>query len=429
LGLLRAFKNAGVRIASAKSGPDYIDPAFHAAATGMPCATLDAWAMPQAALVAHAHAACRRAKAELLIVEGAMGLIDGAGRHGRGSTADVAAALDAPVVLVIDAARKAQSAVLPALGLRAARPDLALAGVIFNAVASDRHAEMLTASAARFDIPVLGCVLRNAALAVPSRHLGLVQASEHPELEAFLNTAADTIAGTVPLDAVRNAAQPLRAVDVGAARGSAPVDIVTPPLGQVIAVACDAAFAFSYPHMLNGWRAAGARIVTFAPLADEAPAPDADAVFLPGGYPELHAAQLAHSAHFKRGMHAAAVRGATVYGECGGYMVLGEALIDADGHQHAMLGMLPLTTSFAKRRRHLGYRVLSPRPGAPFTGPLAAHEFHYATIVDEGSADRLFDAVDANGTACPPMGLRRDRVSGSFAHVIGPASHLTPPAA
>jgi cobyrinic acid a,c-diamide synthase len=191
-----------------------------------------------------------------------------------------------------------------------------------------------------------------------------------------------------------------------------------PPLGERIAVARDVAFAFAYPHLLGDWRAAGADLAFFSPLADEVPPSDADAVYLPGGYPELHAGRIAAASRFRAGVEDAARRGALVYGECGGYMVLGEHLEDADGTRHRMLGLLPLATSFAARRLHLGYRRLAPLGGLPWSGALAAHEFHYATILAEDDGDPLFDAATADGAPLGPIGRRHGRVMGSFAHVI-----------
>ncbi|MBM3519290.1 MAG: cobyrinic acid a,c-diamide synthase, partial [Alphaproteobacteria bacterium] len=227
------------------------------------------------------------------------------------------------------------------------------------------------------------------------------------DLEGFIARAALAVARETVLDRFANEARPLPATP-----NSHPA---LPPLGQIIAVARDMAFGFSYPHMIEGWRRAGADIQFFSPLADEAPDGTADAVFLPGGYPELHAGRLAGNVRFLTGLRQ--FKG-LIYGECGGYMVLGEGLIDATGARHAMAGLLPLTTSFADRRLHLGYRALTPLPGSPWRKPLRGHEFHYATIASEGAADRLFAAQDASGTALPAMGLRRGQVMGSFAHVI-----------
>ncbi len=405
LGLMRALRDAGRGVASAKSGPDYIDPAFHAAATGAPCVTLDAWAMAPAELRARASRA-----GDLLIVEGAMGLFDAAS-DGAGATADVAAALGAPVVLVLDAARMAQTAAAIVAGIAGHRADVTVAGVILNSVGSARHEAMLRAALAPV-APVLGAIPRDDALATPSRHLGLVQAGERADLEAFIARAAAVVAARCDLAAIAALARPVPAGD--AARPLA-------PLGQRVAVARDTAFGFAYPHMLADWREAGAEIAPFSPLADECPAPDADAVFLPGGYPELHAPRLANARNLRAGMAAAAERGALIYGECGGYMVLGETLVDAEGAAHPMLGLLPLTTSFAARKRQLGYRSLTPLGGAPWLGALRGHEHHQATTVRADGAP-LFQAADALAADLGPIGLRRGRVMGSFAHVIAPGA-------
>ncbi|WP_417675226.1 cobyrinate a,c-diamide synthase [Roseibium sp.] len=408
LALLRALKNAGRKIVSAKSGPDYIDPKFHEAASGRPCINLDAWAMTPETVRAlgrsHAEAA------DLLIVEGAMGLFDGAA-SGKGSAADLAGHLGVPVVLVIDCGKQAQSVAALVNGFRTFREDVTVAGVILNKVGSPRHEKMLRDALAPLGVSVLGALPRMDDLVLPERHLGLVQAQEHGDLDCFLEQAAALCAERIDLERFVELAAPLTRPQEPAA--------LLPPLGQRIAVARDVAFAFSYPHVLEGWRKAGANVRFFSPLADETPDPDADAIFLPGGYPELHAGALAAAGSFREAMREAAARGTLIYGECGGYMALGEGLVDAQGARHEMLGLLPLDTSFAARKRHLGYRVLTPRSDLPWAQQLAAHEFHYATTLREGNAERLFAATDAEGTAVADMGLRVGSVMGSFAHVIG----------
>jgi cobyrinic acid a,c-diamide synthase len=191
-----------------------------------------------------------------------------------------------------------------------------------------------------------------------------------------------------------------------------------PPLGQRISVARDIAFAFSYEHMLLGWRRRGAEISFFSPLADEAPAADADAIYLPGGYPELHAGTIAAAQKFRAAMNEAAGGGIRIYGECGGYMVLGDGLVDASGKRHRMVGMLPVVTSYETRRRHLGYRRVMPLSRDYFNRPMTAHEFHYSTIVSEGEADRLFAVSDALHVELGNAGLRRGNVAGSYMHLI-----------
>jgi len=191
-----------------------------------------------------------------------------------------------------------------------------------------------------------------------------------------------------------------------------------PPLGQHIAIARDAAFAFLYPHLLKGWRQLGAEISFFSPLANEAPAGKADAIFLPGGYPELHAERLSQADDFMLGLKAAAQGGRLIYGECGGYMVLGTELIDAEGKTHVMSGLLPITTTFAKRKLHLGYRHFRHDGALPWPRELKGHEFHYSTVERQGEATALFHATDAIDRDLGTMGLQHKRVMGSYAHVI-----------
>jgi cobyrinic acid a,c-diamide synthase len=414
LALLRHFRRAGKRIASAKAGPDYIDSAFHTAASGSPCLNLDAWAMRRETIAALVSALER--DADLVLCEGAMGLFDGAGSAGRGSTGDLAALTGWPVVLVVDVAGQAGSAAALLRGFLSHRSDVPVAGVIFNRVGGPRHAQTLENSVrtALPDLPVLGHVPRHAELALPERHLGLVQAAEHPDLDGFLDRAAALVGEAVDLARLASLARSSSLAALPAARP-------LPPLGQRIAVASDVAFAFAYPAMLQGWRSAGAELALFSPLADEPPRADADAVFLPGGYPELHAGSIAGQRHFLRGLDAAAERGATLYGECGGYMVLGRGLVDAAGARHVMAGLLPLETSFAERRRQLGYREAQLAADGPLGAAGAryrGHEYHYATILEEGDGTPLFAVFDADGGALALSGRIKGRVMGSFLHLI-----------
>lgn len=401
LGLLRALARRGIPVRAAKSGPDYIDPRFHEAACGVCCPNLDAFAMPPARL--HALAAGTGP----LIVEGAMGLFDGAPPDGRGATADLARLLGLPVVLVIDAARMAQSVAPLAAGFARHDPQVRVAGIILNNVGSDRHAAMLRRALAQSGLSVLGTLARDAGLAHPSRHLGLVQAQERQDLDAFIDAAADLVDAALDLDAILALAATAPSLPTCATKR-------TQPPAQQIAIARDAAFAFAYPHLLADWRAAGAGITFFSPLADD-PVPHAGLIFLPGGYPELHAERISSAAVFLQSLRTAATT-TPIYGECGGYMVLGDSLVDARGKAHAMAGLLRLETSFARRKLHLGYRHVQAGAG-PFVGRWAAHEFHYATTI-RAAGQSLFIATDAEGKALPPMGLRAGSVSGSFAHLI-----------
>ncbi len=401
LGLLRAMKKLGVNVASAKVGPDYIDPRFHEAASGKTCFNIDPWAMSPAM----ANDLLGRTKADVVIVEGVMGLFDGP-RGARGSTADLASDLGLPVLLVLDATSQAQSIAALVHGFKTFRSDVDIAGLILNRVASERHAEILTEALAPLGVPVLGVVRRSDLLRWPSRHLGLVQAQENQQLEGFIEAVSLAVARETNLDKLLDFGTEISA--------STSKQSFLQPLGQNISVATDQAFSFAYPHILEGWKDAGASISQFSPLNNEAPAPDADAIYLPGGYPELHAGLISRNEIFLNGLRRSK---ALIYGECGGYMVLGDAIVDAEGVSHAMAGLLPVSTSFAKRKLHLGYRQLEPLAG-PWNTPLLAHEFHYSTITATGEADSLFSARDAAGRELGAMGMRRGNVLGSYAHII-----------
>lgn len=411
LGLARAFRDGGLKVQPFKSGPDYIDPAFHTAASGRVSVNLDSWSMPPGQIGAE----LRRAEgADLILAEGSMGLFDGVatpGETGTGASADIAALTGWPVLLVLDARGQAQSAAAVAAGFAAFRPGVRLAGVVLNRVASPRHEALIRAGMAEAGIAVLGALPRAADIEMPERHLGLVQAAEHPRLDPLLDCAAKLVESHCDLDAILAAA--------ASGPPPAPAAALPHPPGQRIALARDAAFSFAYPHLVDGWRAAGAEVLPFSPVADEAPDAAADACWLPGGYPELHAGRLAAAEGFRDGLRAFAET-RPVHGECGGYMALGAGLVDAGGTRHRMAGLLGLSTSFAKRRMHLGYRrarLSAPLFGLPPGTRLAGHEFHYAGILDQPDPP-LAEVTDAEGRAVPETGSHRGRVSGTFFHLI-----------
>ncbi len=419
LGLLAAFRAQGITVQPFKSGPDYIDPAFHAAASGRASVNLDSWAMTPDRIAGLVSVA---ADADLILTEGSMGLFDGVakpGAFGTGASADVAQMMGWPVVLVLDVSGQAQSAAAVAMGFRAMRPEMPFAGVVLNRVASPRHEALVRVGMAAAGITVLGALPRRASIALPERHLGLVQAEEQPHLQALLAEAGAFIAEHLDMAALR-----------AAARGSLPAHqplAVTPPAGR-IALARDAAFSFVYPHLLAGWRAAGATILPFSPLADEGPDPTAEACWLPGGYPELHAGKLAATSQFRSKLRNFAET-KPVHGECGGYMAMGAGLIDAQGVRHEMAGLLGLETSFAKRRMHLGYRLAethAPLAGHPANTRLRGHEFHYATILAQPDP-ALAHVTDATDTLVPETGSLRiqsggGQSSGTFFHLIAEAT-------
>ncbi|MFN3400405.1 MAG: cobyrinate a,c-diamide synthase [Ferrovibrio sp.] len=414
LALLRLLTREGRIVAPFKTGPDYIDGAFlrGAAGTGRPCYNLDGFAMRAETLAAAVAAGAQ--DADLAIIEGVMGLFDGAA-NGAGSTADLAGLLNLPVILVIDAARQSQSVAAIAHGFRSLRQDVTVAGVILNRVASPRHEALLRAALQQIDMPVLAALPTQEDLALPSRHLGLMQAGEHADLDLFLDTAADWLHRHLDRALLEHVLRPLKLQPDATLRP-------LPPLGQQIAVAQDAAFAFNYPHLLQGWRNQGAELSFFSPLQDEAPAQDCDAIFLPGGYPELQAGRLAGNAAMLQGLRAAAARKAAIYGECGGFMLLGRSLTDAEGQEHAMAGLLPVATSFAQPKRQLGYRRITALADSPLGAKgsrFRGHEFHYSIQTDgDGIMIPLFSTEDATGTVLGTAGCRDGSVFGSYLHLI-----------
>ncbi|WP_294255301.1 cobyrinate a,c-diamide synthase [uncultured Sphingomonas sp.] len=417
LGLLRALREAGVSVTPFKNGPDYIDPAFHRVASGRASYNLDSWAMDARLLDALAG---ETSDSDLVLAEGSMGLFDGvaqAGASGTGATADLARRYGWPVVLVLDVSGQAQSAAATALGFARLDPTVPFAGVILNRVASPRHARLVRAGMESAGIPVLGALPRRVDLVLPERHLGLVQAVEHPDLDRTIVDYAAFVREHVDLGALRAAAAST-SHHIAAAVAALPA-----PPAQRIAIAQDAAFSFLYPHLLEGWRRAGAEILPFSPLADQAPDADADLVWLPGGYPELHAGTIAAAGTFLAGLRAHAEH-RPIHGECGGYMVLGEALVDKAGDTHRMAGLLSLVTSHAQRRMHLGYRqatLRAPVAALPAGARLTGHEFHYSTIVSQTDAP-LADVADAEGNAVSETGSVRGHVTGSFFHLIAAAA-------
>jgi cobyrinic acid a,c-diamide synthase len=412
LALLAALRRRGLAVRAAKAGPDYIDPAFHAAATGAPSVNLDSWAMPPVLLdTLFAQSA---AEADVQVVESAMGLFDGvAGPPGRqGTAADLAARFGLPVLLVLDVSGQSQSAAAGARGFALHDPRVRIGGVVLNRLGSDRHRDAIAAAMAAAGLALRGALRREASVALPERHLGLVQAREHGGLAALLDRLAELGETALDLDAILADAAPCPPLPAG---GAAAI----PPPGARIAVADDAAFSFFYPHLAAGWRRAGAELVGFSPLADAPPPESCDACWLPGGYPELHAATLAAAARFRDGL-AAFARTRPVHGECGGHMVLGEALQDAGGTWHRMAGLLGHRTSFAQRKLHLGYRearLLCCGVLGPAGTRLRGHEFHYAVTTDSGDDAPLAMVTDAQGHSTAAGGSR-GRVTGSFFHAI-----------
>jgi len=413
LGLARSLSRNGQKVQPFKSGPDYIDPAFHEKATARSGINLDSWAMSESLLNDLSYQA---ADADLVLAEGSMGLFDGVseiGETGNGASADIAKRFGWPVVLVLDVSGQAQSAAATAKGFASYDPDLPFAGVILNKVASERHERLARVGMDLMGIKVLGVLPRNQNIEMPERHLGLVQAQEQENLDRILNEMADFVEQHLDIEAILNCAK-----STSVSKSPQQEIGITPP-GQRIALARDDAFSFVYPHILGQWAKAGAEILPFSPLADEGPDESADICWLPGGYPELHAGKLAAAQNFKSRIQAFA-KNNPVHGECGGYMAMGKALVDKDGNSHEMAGLLGLVTSYAKRKMHLGYRqaqLLKPSPGFDQGASLKGHEFHYSTILEQPD-EPLADVTDANNILLPETGSVVGKASGTFFHLI-----------
>lgn len=373
-GLIGALRARGLRVQGFKVGPDYIDPSWHALASGRPGRNLDAFLSgPEliAPLVRHGAAG-----AEIAVIEGVMGMFDGAsGRGELASTAHVAKLLDAPVVLVVDAAATARSAAAVVHGFATFDPDVRVAGVVFNRVGSDHHEQLLREAIGPLGVPVLGALRRDERGSVPERHLGLVPA---PEREARAREAlaqlAAAVAERVDLDAVlalAHAAPP----SPGPAWSPAPPEGT--PAGARIAIARGPAFSFHYEENLELLRAAGAELLPFDPTRDEALPEGAGALLLAGGFPEVFGAELGANAPLRTRVAAFAAAGRPVLAECGGLLYLCEQL-----DEHPMCGVLPLRGRMGTRLT-LGYREATVAAATPWLDAgeaVRGHEFHYAQV-------------------------------------------------
>ena len=400
LSVCRALADAGVDVRAGKAGPDFIDPSHHRAVTGHPSRTLDPWLEGEAGVRRNFH----RDDGDLRVVEGVMGLYDGT----VSSTADTAAALDLPVVLVVDAKAGMESVAATALGFReyAAHTghDIEVAGVLAQRAHGGRHAEGVR-EALPDALTWFGRIPPSGDLEVPERHLGLHMGDEDPLPDAALSDAAAHVRADRLLDLAREARQP----ETGPAAGDA--------TGKRVAVAQDAAFRFCYPATRErlGDRAT---VTTFSPVAGD-PVPDCDGVYLPGGYPELHAAALAAGGTLDD-LGARAADGLPILGECGGLMTLAESLTTDDG-THAMAGVLPAEGEMCDRYQALDHVELEPRDGAALTAPagrrLRGHEFHYSSATLGRDARFAFDTVRGDGIDGDHDGLVEHCTLGTYAHV------------
>ncbi len=416
-GLMARFVAQGLQVAPFKVGPDYIDPTYHTLAAGRACHNLDAWMLPPDQI---AGVLARRAQgADLALIEGVMGLFDGySGDDDTGSSAHIARLTATPVLLILDARAMARTAAALVQGLRDFDPRLRVAGVLLNRVGSARHARMITdAIEGTLGLPVVGYLGRDEELHLPERHLGLIPTAEPGRWRAWVERVGATIAATVDLEQIRTLAQTAPPL----AAPALPNAIHPPEHAAVIAVARDTAFSFLYEDNLDLLQAAGAELVFFSPLRDQALPPGTQALYLCGGFPELYAADLAANAAMRTGIRAAVGAGLPVYAECGGLMYLTEAIRDAEGRSFPMVGVLP-GASHMTGRLTLGYRTVRAlhdtwlwRAGETVRG----HEFHYSICPDlPAGLPPVYELLpDAMRTETRSEGAQVNNVIASYVHL------------
>ena len=399
LAAIRALENSGCVVQPAKAGPDFIDPSHHAAVAGRPSRTLDVWLSG----VEGVRRNYWRGDGDVCLVEGVMGLYDGS----VSSTAGLAAALDLPVVLVVDASAGMESVAATALGFQRyaehAGRDVDVVGVIAQRAHEGRH-ERGIRDALPDDLAYIGRVSPREDLEIPERHLGLHMGEEAPLDADALDAAAETIDADRLLDLAREPPRP------DPREPSEATD-------RRVAVARDDAFRFVYPATLERLDER-ARVEPFSPLAGD-DLPDCDGVYLPGGYPELHAGALSGSPALST-VARRVPEGLPVLGECGGMMALAESLTTAAGETHSMAGVLPADVTMHDRYRALDHVELSARRDtltAPSGGRLRGHEFHYSSAAAAGDARFAFDVERGEGLDGEHDGLTEHRALGTYAHV------------
>lgn len=418
---MAALKRRGMKVAPFKVGPDFIDPGHHARVTGVSSRNLDGWMLPREYNLTCFQNGTRGA--DIAVVEGVMGLFDGFdGKSEAGSTAQMAKWLGLPVALIVGARSMARSAAAVVQGFENFDPDLSFCGVVFNHLGSPRHlAYLKEAMEDHVRMDCLGGLLRDEAIAIPERHLGLVTEDEHSLSPAAVAGLADRIENQINLDDLLDRLPDLdldrqKVVPTAGSR-SAPSPKVR------IGVARDKAFCFYYPDNFDLLRSAGAEIVFFSPLEFPTLPPDLDGLYFGGGYPELFAETLSANTSLRREIRECSRNETPIYAECGGFMYLSSEIRDTENRVFPMCGCFPFTTAMSPRLKSLGYRevaltketLLGP-PGTRIRG----HEFHYSEITDSPKTEDMetvYAVSDRLGVDAPAAGYRIHRTLGSYIHL------------
>ena len=411
LGLVAALSRKGLRVQTFKVGPDYLDPTWLKRASGRPCYNLDGWMCGESYV--KELFALKAADADIAVIEGVMGLFDGADPAGlSGSTAEVAGWLDAPVLLVTNAHGAARSFAAMVHGFAGFEPGISVAGVIANRCGTERHVEGLRMSLESAGLPrLLGAVRRDSLPPLASRHLGLV-AAEASAGEA-LDALADSIESPLDIDAI---------VELAGRTGelALPEQAPVAPVSARLGVALDDAFSFYYPDNLEALERAGCELVFFSPLRDSV-LPDAlDGIYLGGGYPEAHAATLAGNHGMIAAIRSFAAGGGTIYAECGGLMYLSDGITTLDDAAHPMLGLLSAPTRMCPARKSLGYVEVTTTLDSVWGPPgtvLRGHEFHYSELAADPACDRAYELRHRRGKHAVAEGYQTRNILASYAHL------------
>lgn len=414
LGLMAALKRRGLRVAPFKVGPDFIDPGHHARVTGVVSRNLDGWMLSK-----DYNLSCflqNAAGSDIAVVEGVMGLFDGYdGTSDAGSAAQMAKWLDLPVVLVVDARSMARSAAALIQGFERFDPDVKFAGIIFNNLGSERHLDYLReAMKGNVTAPCLGGLVRDSAIAIPERHLGLFTESDHPLSDDDAAKLARLMEDRIDIDGLLALPSPSLSRPEFSVQQSNDIREVR------IGVARDNAFCFYYEDNLDLLHRFGADLFFFSPMTDYPPE-NIDGLYFGGGYPELYARQLSQNTRMRHWICEKSRNGIPIYGECGGFMYLCKAIQDIDGNNHPMTGCFPFVTRMLPKRKALGYREISLTADSPIglAGIKArGHEFHYSELIEcVDSIETIYAVADRKGGDASAEGYRIGRTIGSYIHL------------
>lgn len=410
--LLISLKNMGLAVQAYKVGPDYIDPGYHAAATGRPCHNLDSWLMPPERL--RSLFVRTAAGMDAAVVEGVMGLYDG-GKNGVASTASIAKMLQAPVVLVVNASSAGESVAATVLGFREYDPDVRFAGVILNQLGSDSHRQMIAEALNKLDVKLFGAVRRADSLKVPERHLGLLPVTEN-DAEKVLGNIHHTVAAQLDTAALLDLAR------------STP-QLNYPELPELpsrrrarIGIARDEAFSFYYPESLRVLEEWGAKLIFFSPLHDGA-LPAVDGLLFGGGFPEMFLPELAANQAMRQGIESAAAARMPILAECGGYMYLCRSVAAFDGREYPLVGLIPEMCRMEGALQKVGYveaAALSDNLLCRAGEKLRGHEFHFSRMLEETDIvrnRRAFRFSRSHGAAATIGGYADGKILASYLHL------------